>query len=75
MTIKERIREIELAIQQLASGAASDHDSLSDCEYKECAEKCGELSRYLDSIAESFDIAASPECMALLAAMCREISK
>ena len=75
MTTKERIAEIEHAIQELASGTASDHDALSDAVYEQCAEKCNELSHYLDSIAESFRIAASPECTALMAAIYDQLKK
>ena len=74
-TMTNFVKNIEQAIKQLASGNAVDHDSLSDPEYERLADKCEELSRYLDSIAESFHIAASPECTALLAQICGELSK
>jgi len=58
MTTKERLMEVDSAVQRLAAGNTSDHDSLSRVEYKELEDLCVELACFLDNIADSFRIAA-----------------
>ena len=69
-TYAESLVQIERAIKVMAEAP---QNALSSDEYEKLADKCWELSEYLQSISESLRIAASPECTALLAKVCEVI--
>ena len=66
------LRAIRVNVEMLAGGNFND---LPDAEYEKLATEADDLSSYLGSVAESYRIAASPECAALLAACCEQLSK
>lgn len=70
----ELIAQIELLVKELVSGANPDWNTLPDCVYKSLADRMLDLSEELESAAESFYIAGTPETVSAIAELARRIS-